>query len=57
MVTVQDKAFIEKNGYAVVKGLFSPEEVAFYREHFMALRAEGAKPGDMVAETVQSADP
>ena len=57
MVTASDKEFIGENGYAVVKGLFAPEEVAFYRDHFMALRAEGVKPGDMVAETVQSADP
>ena len=57
MVTASDKEFIGENGYAVVKGLFAPEEVAYYRGHFMALRAEGVKPGDMVAETVQSADP
>ena len=57
MVTASDKAFIEKNGYAVVEGLFAPEEVAFYRGHFMALRAEGVKPGDMVAETSVSVDP
>jgi ectoine hydroxylase-related dioxygenase (phytanoyl-CoA dioxygenase family) len=57
MVTEQDKAFYRANGYAVVRGLFSPDEVAFYREHFMALRAAGPKPGDMVAETARSEDP
>jgi len=57
MVSAQDKAFYESNGYAVVKGLFSAEETAFYREHFMALRAEGTKPGDMTAETPKAGDP
>ena len=37
--------------------MFSPEEVAGYREHFMALRAEGPKPGDMVADTQTAGDP
>ena len=57
MVTEQDIAFNRQNGYVVVKGLFTADEVAAYRDHFMALRAEGPKPGDMVAETSQSADP
>ena len=57
MALTQDKAFYEKNGYVVVRGLFSPEETAVYREHFMALRAEGLKPGDMVADTQKPADP
>ncbi len=57
MVTGEHKAFYEANGYVVVKGLFSPEEAAFYREHFMALRAEGAKPGDMAAATPRPSDP
>ena len=57
MVSVQDKAFYEANGYVVVKGLFAAEEVAAYREHFMALNAEGRKPGDMVADTKKTNDP
>ncbi len=57
MVSAQDKAFYESNGYAVVKGLFSTDEVASLREHFMALRAEGTKPGDMAAQTPQAGDP
>jgi len=57
MVSAADKAFYDANGYIVVKGLFSAEETAAYREHFMALRAEGLKPGDMVAETASTKDP
>lgn len=57
MVTEQDKTFYEHNGYAVVKGLFTPEEVAAFRDHFMALRAEGPKPGDMIADTQKPGDP
>ena len=29
---------------SIVRGLFTPEEVAFYREHYMALRGEGRFP-------------
>ncbi len=57
MVTLQDQEFYAQNGYAVVKGVFSSAECAAYREHFMALRAEGTKPGDMVADTQKAADP
>ena len=57
MVNISDKEFYEKNGYVVVHGLFSAEEVASYGAHFMALRAEGAKPGDMVADTQKWGDP
>ena len=57
MVTAQDKEFYKKNGYAVIKGLFTLDEVAAYRDHFMALRAEGPKPGDMIAETQKAGDP
>ncbi len=57
MVGASEKAFYAANGYVVVKGLFSNEETAAFREHFMALRAEGLKPGDMVAETASANDP
>jgi phytanoyl-CoA hydroxylase len=51
------KDFYTLNGYVVVPSLFSPDEVKTLREHFMVLRAEGAKPGDMVAETKVENDP
>ena len=57
MNLTQHKAFFDENGYAVVKGLFSAEEVAQLREHFMRLREQGPKPGDMVADTQKSDDP
>ncbi len=57
MVTTQDKEYYADNGYAVVRGMFSPDECAAYRDHFMSLRAEGSKPGDMVADTQKSGDP
>ncbi len=57
MVSSEHKAFYEANGYVIVKGLFSEEEAVHYREHFMALRAEGAKPGDMASQTQKAGDP
>lgn len=40
------KTFFEENGFHVARGLFSPEEVAEMRDHFMEMRKEGSKPGD-----------
>jgi len=57
MVSGEHKAFYEANGYVVVKGLFSAEQIEAYQEHFMALRTEGSKPGDMVADTQKAGDP
>ncbi|RIK54017.1 MAG: phytanoyl-CoA dioxygenase [Chloroflexi bacterium] len=58
--TVVDPAavteFAEK-GYTVARGLFSAEEVARYRDHFMALRAAGSYPGDTAGVDVTSNDP
>lgn len=47
----------ERKGYATVPGLFSPEEVAEYREHYMELRAAGSYPGDSAGVDVTSNDP
>jgi ectoine hydroxylase-related dioxygenase (phytanoyl-CoA dioxygenase family) len=47
----------EQNGYTVAKGLFSPEEVAHYRDHYMTLRAAGSYPGDTAGVDVTSNDP
>jgi len=37
----------EKQGYCVAGGLFSLAEVAEMRDHYMAVRKTGPKPGDM----------
>ncbi|MBI1295758.1 phytanoyl-CoA dioxygenase family protein [bacterium] len=48
----------QDKGYVVARGLFSQEEVARYREHFMALRESGvAYPGDSAGVDIGSADP
>jgi ectoine hydroxylase-related dioxygenase (phytanoyl-CoA dioxygenase family) len=47
----------EQSGYVLVPGLFSPEEVAALREHYMALRAVGSYPGDTAGVDNGSADP
>jgi phytanoyl-CoA hydroxylase len=52
-----DKAFFEEHGYVIAKQLFSQDEAASLREHFMALRAEGAKEHDMEADTKIDGDP
>lgn len=50
------KARFEAEGYYVGKQLFSAQEVAAIREHFMALRAEGPKPGDMGGDKTKGAN-
>lgn len=47
----------QQDGYAVVPGLFSAEEVAHYRDHFMALRAQGPRPGDFAGVETGLPDP
>lgn len=55
---LQDESeFFEENGYTVVRGLFSGDEAGRLRDHFMALRAKGAYPGDMVGAEPTSDDP
>jgi phytanoyl-CoA hydroxylase len=57
MVTGEHKQFYRENGYVVVAGLFTPDEVARYREHYMTLRRHGTYPGDMVGADPASNDP
>src|SRR5664279_2949459 len=42
-----------EQGYYVARGLFSPDEVAFYRSHFMALRQGQEHPGDYVGVPIE----
>lgn len=57
MVTEEHKRFYQEHGYAVVSGLFRPEEVARYREHYMTLRKHGSYPGDLSGIDTKSNDP
>ncbi len=55
-----DREFVEQfeqNGYTLARGLFLPEEVAHYREHYMTLRAAGSYPGDTAGVDGTSNDP
>src|SRR5205809_7111157 len=57
MVTDEHKRFYQEHGYAIVSGLFGPDEVAHYREHYMTLRRRGAYPGDLAGVDTTSNDP
>ena len=57
MLTQVHQAFYNDNGYVVVSGLFSADEVEQYREHYMALRRHGAWPGDTSGVDVTDTDP
>ncbi|MBV9867477.1 MAG: phytanoyl-CoA dioxygenase family protein [Abitibacteriaceae bacterium] len=57
MISDSHRKFYNENGYVVVEKLLSPDEAAFFRDHFMELRETGNYPGDMVADTKQSRDP
>lgn len=47
----------QRDGYAVVRGLFSAEEAAHYREHYTTLREAGSYPGDSAGVEISSDDP
>lgn len=51
------KHLFDTQGYAIVRGMFSPEEVETYRDHFMALRAAGTYDGDFSGVDLNSSDP
>ena len=57
MVTEVHKQFYQENGYVVVGGLFTQDEVEHYREHYMSLRRHGTYPGDLVGSDPASNDP
>src|SRR5262245_7701739 len=47
----------QQQGYVVVPHLFTQNQVDRYIDHYMALRAQGEKPGDYVGVNSQSNDP
>jgi phytanoyl-CoA hydroxylase len=57
VLTDDHKQYYAANGYAVVSGLFGADEVARYREHYMALRRHGSWPGDTSGVDVTANDP
>ena len=57
MLTPDQIQSFNENGYILVSGLFKPEEVKIYTEHFMHLRAAGTYPGDMSGVNISSSDP
>jgi len=57
MLTAKHQASFIDNGYVVVAGLFSPAEVAQYRDHFMTLRKRGSYPLDLVGSDPRRNDP
>src|SRR6185503_15899242 len=54
MISLEQKHFFDENGYVLIRQLFQPDEVAFYRDHYRQLREKGSYPGDLVS---QGADP
>jgi len=48
MIDEQRLKQYQQDGYIVVRGLFSAQEAAHYRAHFMTLREAGSYPGDFI---------
>lgn len=57
MLNEAERQQFAEAGYVVARGLFTAEEVALYREHFMTLRESGTYPNDYVGADPQSNDP
>jgi ectoine hydroxylase-related dioxygenase (phytanoyl-CoA dioxygenase family) len=53
----EDVAQFKRDGCVIARGLFTGDEVAHYRDHYMALRAAGSYPGDTAGVDVTSNDP
>ena len=56
-VSVQKRNDYHQTGFVLAPGLFSAEETACYREHYMEMRAAGTYPGDFAGIDPQSNDP
>lgn len=56
-ITETHRQHLERDGYVVVRNLFSAEEAEAYKQHFMELRAAGEYPGDMAGVDLTSNDP
>jgi phytanoyl-CoA hydroxylase len=57
ILTPDHQHFYQSNGYVVVRGLFSDDEVARYLEHYMTLRQRGPFPGDSAGVDIGGDDP
>jgi phytanoyl-CoA hydroxylase len=57
MITLEQKKQFDEQGYLVLRGLFSADEVKAFTDHYMALRQEGTKPGDFSGVDLSSSDP
>ena len=53
MLSASDIEQYQRDGYVVARGLFSAEETARYRAHYMALREGQEHPGDFVGVPIQ----
>jgi phytanoyl-CoA hydroxylase len=56
-VTPDQQRAYREDGFVLVRGLVGAQRAALMRDHFMALRAQGAKPGDMGGDPRQASDP
>jgi ectoine hydroxylase-related dioxygenase (phytanoyl-CoA dioxygenase family) len=56
MLTEAHVQFYQGNGYVVVPAVFSPQETASYRDHFMELRRQ-PRPGDDTGIDIGGDDP
>ena len=57
MFTGVELANYQRGGWALARGLVSPEEVTALRDHYMDLRARGSYPGDTAGVETTSTDP
>src|SRR5687768_9078535 len=57
MLTQQQIKEYQRDGFLIVRGLFSKEEAEQLAAHYMKLRAEGTYPGDFAGVDLSSRDP
>jgi ectoine hydroxylase-related dioxygenase (phytanoyl-CoA dioxygenase family) len=57
MLTQAQEQFYQTNGYVVIPGLYSQDEVAYLLNHYMTLRQAGSHPRDDTGVDIGSDDP
>lgn len=57
MITQDHVQLYQEQGFVIIRGLFSAEEVASYSDHYTTLRESGTYPGDSAGIDIGSDDP
>jgi hypothetical protein len=57
VISLEQKQEFDAQGYLLARGMFTADEVAFYRDYYMRMRESGTYPGDDAGVNASADDP